>query len=37
MAELMNNKLIFDGRNLFKPDDVAKYKFSYISIGRTPV
>lgn len=37
MAELMNNKLIFDGRNLFKPADVAKYKFSYISIGRTPV
>lgn len=30
----LNNKLIFDGRNLFNPQNVKKEGFSYISIGR---
>lgn len=34
---LMKNKLIFDGRNLFDPDQMEKMKFNYVSIGRREI
>jgi UDPglucose 6-dehydrogenase len=34
IAEKMNNKIIFDGRNLFKLEKMEKLGFNYISIGR---
>jgi UDPglucose 6-dehydrogenase len=33
----LTNKVIFDGRNLFQPKNIAKEGFSYISIGRATV
>jgi UDPglucose 6-dehydrogenase len=30
----LNNKVIFDGRNLFNPQNIKKEGFTYISIGR---
>lgn len=30
----MKNKLIFDGRNIFTPDEVRSHGFTYYSIGR---
>lgn len=30
-------KIIFDGRNIFRPEDMQKAGFSYYSIGRRPV
>ncbi len=32
--ELMNNALIYDGRNCYKLSDIANYNISYKSIGR---
>jgi UDPglucose 6-dehydrogenase len=37
MAGLMRDRVIFDGRNLFSPQSVAKHGFRYFSIGRSPV
>lgn len=37
MAQLMKEKVIFDGRNLYTPKIVASYGFRYYSIGRPPV
>jgi len=37
MGELMNNKLIFDGRNLYEVDYMEKVGFEYYSIGRKVV
>lgn len=34
MAEIMNEKVIFDGRNLHNPETVARAGFRYYSIGR---
>jgi UDPglucose 6-dehydrogenase len=34
MAELMAERVIFDGRNLFKPEDLAEHGFTYFSVGR---
>lgn len=34
MAKSMNNKAIFDGRNLFEPVDMKEMGFHYESIGR---
>ena len=34
MRNLMANPLVFDGRNLFKPKDMAERGFEYYSIGR---
>ncbi len=35
MAELMRNKVIFDGRNLYSPSTVKDLGFSYYGIGRS--
>jgi len=35
MAELMRNKVIFDGRNLYSPSTVKELGFSYYGIGRS--
>ncbi len=37
MAELMNERLIFDGRNLYDVADMQKRGFTYKSIGRKTV
>jgi len=34
MARLMKGKVIFDGRNIYNPDDVKKLGFKYFGIGR---
>lgn len=33
----LESPLVFDGRNVFKPDDMKQAGFSYYSIGRRPV
>lgn len=37
MAEKMNNKLIFDGRNLYETELMKEMGFTYISIGRKEI
>jgi len=37
MGKLMNNKVIFDGRNLYELDAMRKHGFNYISIGRKEI
>lgn len=37
MKTRMNGHVIFDGRNLFEPDRMLKYGFTYYSIGRRVV
>jgi UDPglucose 6-dehydrogenase len=37
MAEMMNEKVIFDGRNLYEPESMKNLGFTYISIGRQEV
>ena len=34
MAQLMRERVIFDGRNLYTPKIMAEHKFRYFSIGR---
>jgi len=34
MAELMKGKVIFDGRNIYNPDELRKLGFVYFGIGR---
>jgi UDPglucose 6-dehydrogenase len=34
MAELMKAKVIFDGRNIYDPDEIRKMGFVYFGIGR---
>jgi UDPglucose 6-dehydrogenase len=34
MGSLLKNKIIFDGRNLYQPEEVRKYGFQYYGIGR---
>ena len=36
IAEQLSETIIFDGRNLFEPDRMAKKGFIYYSIGRNP-
>ncbi len=37
MEKLMKNKIIFDGRNIFEPSEMAELGFTYYSIGRKPI
>jgi UDPglucose 6-dehydrogenase len=37
MGKLMKQKVIFDGRNLYELDNMRKYGFHYISIGRKEI
>ena len=36
VADMLNNKVIFDGRNLYEPQDMHSLGFHYESIGRNP-
>jgi UDPglucose 6-dehydrogenase len=37
VASLMKNKVIFDGRNLYSPEEMQELGFTYYSIGRSIV
>ena len=37
IQKLMKSKTIFDGRNIYEPEDMQEIKFNYYSIGRKPV
>lgn len=37
MAKLMNEKVLFDGRNIFDLDEIDDFDFVYYSIGRKPM
>ncbi len=37
LQKLLKNKLIFDGRNIYDPEELAELSFIYYPIGRKPV
>jgi UDPglucose 6-dehydrogenase len=37
LGKLMKSKIIFDGRNIFEPSELAELGFTYFSIGRKPI
>lgn len=37
IEKLLKNKVIFDGRNVFEPDQMEELGFNYYSIGRQPI
>jgi len=37
IEKLMLEKVIFDGRNIYDPDELIEYGFTYYSIGRKPI
>jgi UDPglucose 6-dehydrogenase len=37
ITALLKNKVIFDGRNVFEPEQMKELGFDYFSIGRVPV
>jgi UDPglucose 6-dehydrogenase len=37
MEKLMNNKVIFDGRNIYEPQEMQEFGYTYFSIGRKTV
>ena len=37
MGELMSQKIVFDGRNIFDPKVMQRYGFRYLSVGRPTV
>jgi UDPglucose 6-dehydrogenase len=37
MGKLMKTKTIFDGRNIYEPQEMQEIMFNYYSIGRKPV
>jgi UDPglucose 6-dehydrogenase len=36
LEKLMKEKVIFDGRNIYEPEELLEYGFTYYSIGRRP-
>jgi UDPglucose 6-dehydrogenase len=37
LSKKLSNKVIFDGRNLYEPETMEEYGFTYYSIGRKTV
>jgi UDPglucose 6-dehydrogenase len=37
LGKLLKSKIIFDGRNIYEPEEMAENEFTYYSIGRKPV
>ncbi|MCW3786484.1 UDP-glucose dehydrogenase family protein [Plebeiibacterium sediminum] len=37
LEKLLNNKIIFDGRNIYDPEEIVENGFTYYSIGRKPL
>ena len=37
LQKLLKNNLIFDGRNIYDPEEMKELGFSYYAIGRKPV
>nr|WP_320120232.1 UDP-glucose/GDP-mannose dehydrogenase family protein [uncultured Marinifilum sp.] len=37
MEKLLKNKLIFDGRNIYDPEELKENEYVYYSIGRAPI
>jgi len=37
MSTLLNNKVVFDGRNLYNPDTMTRHGYTYFSIGRKEI
>lgn len=37
IKKLMKSNTIFDGRNIYDPEEMKELKFNYYSIGRTPI
>lgn len=37
LKKLMNDKVIFDGRNIYDPEEMKDFGFTYYCIGREPV
>jgi UDPglucose 6-dehydrogenase len=37
LSKLMNQKVIFDGRNIYSPQEVAEHGFDYFNIGSQPL
>ncbi len=37
LDKLLNNKIIFDGRNIYDPEEIIENGFTYYSIGRKPM
>jgi UDPglucose 6-dehydrogenase len=37
IEKLLKTKTIFDGRNIYEPEEMQELKFNYYSIGRKPV
>ncbi|MCK4750827.1 MAG: UDP-glucose/GDP-mannose dehydrogenase family protein, partial [Bacteroidales bacterium] len=37
LEKLMHEKVIFDGRNIYEPEELIEHGFTYYSIGRQPI
>jgi UDPglucose 6-dehydrogenase len=37
LQKLLKNKIIFDGRNIYDPAELAELSFTYYGIGRKPI
>ena len=37
LERLLKNKIIFDGRNIYDPAELAELNFTYYPIGRNPI
>jgi UDPglucose 6-dehydrogenase len=37
LEKLLKNKVIFDGRNIYDPEELTELSFDYFAIGRNPI